>query len=267
MLETDLPEFALKGDRGIDLFRRIEDPGQRRVHFECIATACDNPSGEGRHLKVFDASAGSRPAPLWRAVERYETTPALHHSFAFGDPPGYPSMRDRPSRLALFQGLEFLRARLVADITITAYEEKLAQDASNAVRHYAETASVLKLLLDFNMIARGARIRETVAPLVIARVNAPGFVEDSDQMTGYALRMLGDLCLRAEAPEPALACFEAAIAAADNPFRRRKAIEAAQAAGNVAASLTHIEAFARKGPLPPDLAGVRARIETAGTAR
>lgn len=265
MLETDLPEFALKGDRGIDLFRRIEDPGQRRVRFECIATACDPHSGEGRHLKIFDAAAGKQPARLWQAVERYESASALHHLFAFGHPPDYPSMRERSSRLALFQGLEFFRARLVADITITLFEEKLAQDASDALRHGSETVGVIRLLLDFNMLARASALHETVAPLVIARAHAPGFAEDSAQSTGYALRMLGDLALRADRPESALACFEAAIAAGDNPFRRRKAIEAAQAAGDQRACLAHIDAFARKGALPPDLAALQARLTAAGT--
>lgn len=265
MLETDLPEFALAGERGIDVFRRIEDQTQRRVRFECVATASDAPGddaqqGGRRQLIIHDPAAGRQPGRLWQAVERYERDRALHQAFALGQPPGYPSMRDRPSRLALFQALEFLRARLVADITITTFEEKLAQDAARAVRYYAETASVLRLLLDFNMLARARFIATAAAPLIIARALAPGFVEDSDHMTGYALRMLGDLNLRAGQAQPALACFEAALAASDNPFRRRKAIEAAQAAGDLNACRAHLEAFARARPLPPDLAELRKRI-------
>jgi len=273
MLETDLPELALAGDRGIDLFRRIEDTGQRRVHFECIATAhpaaphteANAASEPARRLEVFIPAACQAPQRLWQAVARFEGAAALHQAFAFGHPPGYPSMQDRATRLSLFQCLEFFRSRLVADLTIATFEEKLAANPAQAVRYYAETAGALKLLLDFNMLTRARAIRESVAPLVIARVNTPGFAEDTDQSTGFSLRLLGDLCLRDQAPQAALACFEAALVAGDNPFRRRKAIAAAQAAGDTGACLTHIDAFARQGQVPPDLARLRQTLAGTGT--
>lgn len=264
MLESDLPELALAGDRGIDLFRRNEDPGQRRVQYECIATAYPAPPESERRLEVFIPPACRQPDQLWRAVARYQNAPGLHQAFAFGHPHDYPSMRDPTTRLALFQCLEFFRTRLVADLSIAGYEEKLATDPERAARHYAETAGALKQLLDYNMLVRARPVRETLAPLVIARVRVPGFVEDGDQATGYALRLLGDLCLRDGAPLEALACFEGAIAAADNPFRRRKAIEAAKAAGDNEACLAHIDAFARAGRIPPDLDALRQSLATTG---
>lgn len=257
MLETDLPELALAGDRGIDLFRRIEDTGQRRVQFECIATAHPGDAGGDGSLEVFNPQACRKPERLWQAVAQYRKAAGLQQAFAFGQPPGYPTMRDPASRLLLFQCLEFFRTRMVADLTIATFEEKLAADPELAVRHFSETAGALKLLLDYNMLARARPLCDVAAPLIAARVRTQGFVEDGDQATGYALRLLGDLYLRDAAPEQALVCFEAAIAAADNPFRRRKAIEAAQAAGDVAACLSHVESFAKAGRLPPDLAELR----------
>ena len=264
MLETDLPELALSGDHGIDLFRRNEDAGQRRVTYECVATAY--PLESERRLEVFIPPACQQPDRLWQAVARYQNAPGLHQAFAFGHPPDYPSMRDPATRLALFQCLEFFRTRLVADLTLVRYEEKLAADPERAARHYAESAGALKLLVDYNMLARARPIRETLAPLVIARVQVPGFVEDGDQATGFSLRLLGDLSLRDGAPEAALACFEAAIAAADNPFRRRKAIAAAQASGDTVRALAHIDSFGRAGRIPPDLASLRQTLTTSGTS-
>lgn len=264
MLETDLPELAFAGDRGIDLFRRVEDADQRRVTYECIATA--HPSESGQRLEVFIPPACRQPERLWQAVARYQNAPGLHQAFAFGHPPDYPSMRDPATRLALFQCLEFFRTRLVADLTIVRYEEKLAADPQRAVRFYAETTGALKLLLDYNMLDRARPVRETLAPLVIGRVRAPGFVEDGDQATGFSLRLLGDLCLRDDAPAAALACFEAAIAAGDNPFRRRKAIAAAQVLGDTDTCLAHIDSFAQAGRIPPDLADLRQTLTTPGAS-
>lgn len=266
MLETDLPELALAGDRGIDLFRRVEDAGQRRVTYECIATAHPAPPESAARLEVFAPHACREPDRLWQAVARYQNAPGLHQAFAFGHPPGYPSMHDPATRLALFQCLEFFRTRLVADLTIVRYEEKFNADPERAARFFAETAGTLKLLVDFNMLVRARPIRETLAPLVIARVQAPGFVEDGDQATGFSLRLLGDLCLRDDAPEAALACFEAAIAAADNPFRRRKAIAAAQALGDTGTCLAHIDSFAQTGRIPADLAALRQSLAGSGAS-
>ena len=257
MLETDLPELAFAGDRGIDLFRRVEDASQRRVQYECIATAYPAPPESAPRLEVFIPPACRQPVRLWQAVARYQNAAGLHAPFAFGHPSGYPSMRDPATRLALFQCLEFFRTRMVADLTIASYEERLAADPVQAVRHYSETAGALKQLLDYNMLTRARPVRAAVAPLLIARVRAPGCVEDGDHATGVALRLLGELCLRDGAPAEALACFDACVAAADNPFRRRKAITAAQAAGDTEACLAHIDAFARSGPVPADLAALR----------
>ncbi|KPQ08442.1 MAG: hypothetical protein HLUCCA12_01140 [Rhodobacteraceae bacterium HLUCCA12] len=265
MFENDPTELALAGDRGIDLFRRIEDTGQRRVQFECIATVHDAPGGD-RRLEVFLPKACPDPERLWQAVARFEQTPALHHDFRFARPGDYPSMRDPASRLLLFQCLEFCRVRMVADLTIASYEERLAEDAERAVRHYGDTTGALKLLLDYNMLARARSLCETLAPRVIARVDTPGFSEDNDEATGFALRLLGDLFLRDQAPDRALACFEAAIRAGDNPFRRRKAIAAAQAAGETGVALAHIDAFAARGSIPADLDALRQSLAGSGPA-
>ncbi|MCC5969372.1 MAG: hypothetical protein JJU15_05445 [Pararhodobacter sp.] len=263
MLETDLPELALAGDRGIDLFRRAEDENQRRVQYECIATAHPDADGKGR-LEVHLPPHCKQPDRLWQAVERYHAAQALHHGFTFARPASYPPMHDPASRLLMFQCLEFFRVRMVADLTITRYEEKLAATPEQALRHYAETRGALKLLLDYNMLARARPIRDLAAPQIMARVTAPGFTESSDNVTGFSLRLLGDLYLRDAEPARALACFEASIQAADNPYRRRKAIEAAQAAGDSARCMAHIDSFSRWGRIPPDVEAMRPAPSSSG---
>lgn len=262
MLESDLPEFIVVGDRGHDLFRRIADEGQRRVHFECLACWQADDVAPGGQWQIFVPSPGLRPRGD-AALERFRANPALQADFAIGDATRYPVLRSPAQRLAVLQYLEFLRTRMVAEIAVTLFDEKLARDAAQAVRDYAETASTLKLLVDFNMLTRAEPLLAPLSEQLCQRVATPGFVESSDQLTGFSLRLLGDLHLRRNAPGAALACFDAAIRAGDNPFRRRKAIEAAHAAGDRATTRLHLDAHARNWALPADLAALRPWAEGA----
>lgn len=260
MLETALPEFAVAGDRGIDLFRRHDDPSQKRVHFECLA--CWRPDGNG------DSGGDSGGDGNWQiyqpgpsllaradaALARFRANAALHDEFALADAARYPRADNPQARLEILQYLEFLRIRLVAGITLSLFEEKFARDPALTLRHHGETTTALKLLLDFNLTNRAGLLLEPVAARLVARVNAPGFVESRDQMTGFSLRLLGDLHLRRDEPGAAFTCFEAALSAGDNPFRRRKAIEAAKAAGDREGALRHLRPLMRDGTPPPDLA-------------
>ncbi|MFN3953129.1 MAG: hypothetical protein ACK4LQ_01660 [Pararhodobacter sp.] len=256
MLESDLPEFIVAGDRGHDLFRRIADEGQRRVRFECLASWQAGDAVPDGQWQIFAPAPGLR-ARAEAALERFRANPALQADFALGDATRYPAPRNPAQRLAVLQYLEFLRARLVAEIAVGLFEDKLARDAALAVRDHAETASTLKLLVDFNLLSRAGPLLPPLSERLCRRVAAPGFVEDTDQLTGFALRLLGDLHLRRDAPSAALACFDAAIRAGDSPFRRRKAIEAARAAGDRDAARRHLDAHARNWALPADLAALR----------
>jgi hypothetical protein len=89
------------------------------------------------------------------------------------------------------------------------------------------------------------------------RISAPTWRESKGSSTGYAMRMLGDLCLRAGDPGAALRCFETGVVAGDNPHRRRKAIEAAHLAGDIATRDAHLTAFREKWALPADLAALQ----------
>jgi hypothetical protein len=94
-------------------------------------------------------------------------------------------------------------------------------------------------------------------PVLKQRIATPGWREEQAGATGYALRMLGDLCTRAGDHALALACHETAVLSGDNTYRRRKAIEAAHALGDTAARDAHIAAFRDRWPLPRDLAALQ----------
>lgn len=264
MLQADLPEFAARGNRGIDLFRRVADAEQNRVGFECLACwrADDGPVARDApgQWQIYRPSTGLRPRAK-AALARFWANPALHTRFALGDAARYPRAENPQARLEMLQYLEFQRSRMVAGIALSLYEEKLERDAALAVRDHAETANTLKLLLDYNLLDRAGAVLERAAAPVIARARAPGFSDSGDQMTGFALRLMGDLHLRRDEPAAALGCFEAALLAGDNPFRRRRAIEAARALNAPKAARPHLQALMRDGALPRDLAGLQAWSE------
>ncbi len=258
-LDTGLPLLALGGDRGIDVFRRADNAAQRRIRYECIATLpqtadAGTPASDERPALIEHLPRACRPAaPLWRAIEAYRASTVLHTPILLGNPPAYPAAAAPGERLTLMMGFDFLRARMVAEIAVEQFERKVKRDSAVVLGAVAETNSVLQLLLDFNMIGRGLPlVRELVAPLV-QRVATPGFVDGGGQTLGYALRMAGDLLLRADDAALALVSFEGSVAAGDNPHRRRRAIAAAQAANDKQALQRHLHALAERGPLPDDL--------------
>ncbi|MCL4674833.1 MAG: hypothetical protein KJZ59_02105 [Pararhodobacter sp.] len=264
MFDTDPTDLAIRGERGIDLFQRLESPGHKRARFRCIAMLCEPGPGaapdaarggdEAARIMDFEPQATRSAASLMARVQALRDNPALSRAFVLGDTRGWAGVATAGDPLALFLHHEFFRAWQVADIAGHRFQTAVADDPEGLTRDGAQLAGAIAPILDFNRLTRGVALATAIEPVLRARIHAPGFRDDRSGSTGYALRMLGDLCLRADQSALALACFETAIGAGDNPFRRRKAIEAAHMAGNRARLEAHLDAFRSRGPLPADLA-------------
>ncbi len=281
-MNLDLPDFAIGGERGIDLFRRREDRMLNRARFTCLATVlpAGSPPGafaqalrhdDGRLMLCHDPGARRAAAELWVAVDRYQALSALHTPLRLGDATAFPSSATDPASLApLFPYIEFLRERLLAEMTLARFQAALAEaPQAAAMMEPGELASHLRLALDFNMLARGAALAPLLHPLLTARAQSPDLPEALAAPTGYALRLLGDLRLRAgsaAAATQALALFEAALALGENPFRRRRVIEAAAAAGRIDTCLAHLRAWPAARPLPEDLRALGQAMEARAAA-
>ena len=232
MFDTEQTDFAVAGDRGFDLFTRVHDSGQKRAQFRCFAMV----SGSDRRITGFEPLARRDPDTLLGLVDAAQGDPLLNCKLALGDTRGWPCAEAGQSPLRLLLYLDFFRAWQVADMAAA----RLAAQMRTA----------------FNRLDRGVGLARLMEPILRRRIETPGFADDPPGSTGYALRMLGDLCLRAGEPAQALACFETAVAAGDNPHRRRKAIEAAHAAGLQDRVQAHAAAYAPHGRLPDDLAAL-----------
>lgn len=208
----------------------------------------------GRLLLCHEPGARKDAASLWETVSRFESQPALHQPFSLGDAQGYPCTDGLRAPLDLFLYIEFFRERQLAAHSLDAFARTLDADARAAAGlDPGELAATLRLALDYNMIARGAVLWPRLQPLLAARASVRELPRELQESTGYALRLLGDLRLRAGAAEDALGAFETALKLGDNPFRRRRAIEAAVAAGRIDACRRHLAAHAALAPLPADL--------------
>ena len=253
-----IAEFAVRGETGIDLFRRIEEPEKRRSRFECIATL---PMADDESLRLDDAKTvfHVRPNDRWRAamrtaLERLRAHEALMQPLRLGDLRSFPT-GGGAGRVDSFLYLDFLRAWLVADMTIARTESAVA---AGEAPDLATLSTVLRLLLDFNRLGRGRALCDAVLPGLIAQVTPKAARADRHANLAYALRLAGDLLLRAGEAARALEAHEAAVMMGENRFRRRRAIEAAVAAGDAVALQRHLALFARRWPLPEGLARLRA---------
>ncbi|WP_068296888.1 hypothetical protein [Pararhodobacter sp. CCB-MM2] len=257
MLDDDLPDFALRGEKGIDLFHRIEDRTHKRARYRCLATV-----EPGEHLVIHAPEMKRDPEALLRTATALATDP-IAAPLSLTDPESWPRAVRGADPIRLFLYLDFLRAWQVADMGSARLEAQAASSPGALPVDLGRIAGAIAPVFDFNRLSRGIALTRLLVPVLAGRVRDPRFRDDSHGGTGYALRMLGDLCLRGDQPGLALDCFETAVAAGDNPFRRRKAIEAARAARDTQALAKHREAFAAQWPLPADLA---AENDTKGNA-
>ena len=119
-----------------------------------------------------------------------------------------------------------------------------------ALRHAAAVTTVSQAL---------ARKAQALVPGLAAQIAAGRLSGPVRNRIGYALRLLGDLCTRGGDHALALTCHETSLRAAENPFRRRNAIEAAYRLGDRARLAHHVETLRERGQLPGDLAGLIGR--------
>ncbi|MBN8293826.1 hypothetical protein JI664_17780 [Rhodobacter sp. NTK016B] len=247
MFEDDPTEVAARGETGIDLFTRITDPNQKRARFRCIATLRADGTFE-----PLDAAAKRKERALTALAQQMDAS-VFAKPLSFTDPQGWPRAATGGDPLRLFLYLEFFRAWQVADLAATRFEARLARDPASLPPEPGTLASAIAPVLDFNRVTLGLSLARLSQPVLAKRVTAPGFRDDSHGGTGYALRMLGDLCLRGGDAALALSCFETAVDAGDNPFRRRKAIEAARLVGDREAISRHRTGYKLRWQLPADL--------------
>jgi len=242
---NDLGEIAIRGERGIDVFQRVENASERRHHYECIATVLHD--GNDAQVLSHHRLARKNSDRMLAAAKRLHESDWLGQAITLDDLRSYP-----PARLDVFQYLDFMRCWLVADMEITRMGAALERGAEIQLR---EISSVLRLLLNYNQITRAAFFTDAFLPYLgqVAREQR----DDRWQNAAYSLRMIGDLYARADRFADALTSYEAAIHLGDNRHRRGLAIEAARAAGKNDALLFHLQAYEAKWPLPPALEEIR----------
>jgi len=249
-------EFAVAGDHGKDVFRRVDDTNQRRYRYECIATVLE-PCGT---IRSYSEHARKHPDKVQAAVARFHQSPFLKHPVTLGDPASYPKATEINRPLDLFLYLDFFRMWQIAEQEISRMAD-LATSGTSCTG--PEISSVLRLLLDFNQIRRAQPLIAAFIPGLKA-IAATGN-DDKWQNTGFSLRMIGDLQIRAGQPADALATYEQAIALGDNPHRRGLAIRAAHAAQQAHATIAHLAAYESRWPLPELLAEIRRTVAQSDT--
>lgn len=200
MFGDPLPDLAVRGECGIDVYERQELPGQRRARFRCLGAVLPSGAAEGYEPE-------GTPARLLAAAGGFAALPPL----SLSDATTFPQAARDP--VALFLRIDFLRAWTLADQGLA----RVLADPAGAFARPAQFAAQVALAYDFNRIARGAALARA---LLAARPAA------AEEPIGFGWRMLGDLALRGGEAALALDCFQAALAVADNPHRRARAAQA-----------------------------------------
>lgn len=256
MFDIDPAELAVRGERGTDLFLRSEDPGQKRARFRCIATQRDTEqdTGGAPQLIDYEPAAGRKIEQMMARARARADSPLLSRPFSLADTCSWPHAGDAPDPMLLFLYQDLMRAWQVVDIATQRLIRQVMHSGDALPLSPQQIAGAIAPILDFNRLTPGVTLARHLIPVLSHRVTQPGYRDHPSGATGYALRMLGDLCLRADHADLALACFETAVTAGDNPFRRRKAIEAAHAANNTTRRCHHIDAYSARWTLPDDLA-------------
>lgn len=247
-MKDGITEFAVAGDFGIDVFRRMDDQNQRRYRYECVATVSDGEAVVVAHSDY----ASHHPDRILSAAKRFAQGGFAQATFALGDATGYPRAGAARTTSEIFLYLDFFRLWQIADQEI-ARMTALAQ--SGAACSMPEISAVLRLVLDFNRVRDAQPLIAGFTPQLLA-VASTG-KDDKWQNAGYALRIVGDLQMRAGDPLAALKAYEASILLGDNRYRRGLAIKAAHAAELRDETLLHLDAYQRRWSLPDWLDAIR----------
>lgn len=243
---AELSEFAVTGERGLDIFRRVDAQNDRSYRYECVATVL------GAEVVSYHDIARKHPDRMLAAARRMQDNPALHRPFTLADATGYPQAAGKGGTLDLFLYLDFLRCWQVAALELARMETALT---SRATIRPPEISRFLRLLLDYNKVERHEICLRKLAPYLHGQSTEGR--DDRWQNAAYSLRMMGDLHMRAGRADTALASYEAAINLGDNPHRRELAIRAAEAASDQSALDRHLACYEDKWALPEPLAALR----------
>jgi hypothetical protein len=224
-----VPDIAVHGESGIDVFRRRPAASERLSRFECLCTL--RPSGAGGHVLIAHSGTArhARPA-IEAAADRLAGAPWLNQVFALGRPAGYatpPSGASIADKLLLVLHLDFLRAWQVAELAVAGLEAGIAARPGISAR---QARNILQLLVDFN---RPRRARPLVVRLMPRLLALPADA-DAAEAAG-ALRLAGELCRRRGDARLALAAYEGALRFGATRGRIQRAQAAARAAGDAAA--------------------------------
>jgi len=252
-MSAGLSEFAVAGDLGTDVFWRVEERNQRRYRYECIATVLEDDTT----VRAYHPHAEAHPDEMRAALAKLRKAECLNAPVRLGDAASFPA---GGAGLALFQHLDFFRMWQLAEQEIHRVSQRLA---AKATLSGPEISAVLRLLLDFNRLRRATPLIEAVTPQLLEA--AKSGKDDRWQNTGYALRMIGDMHLRMDAPMRALAAYEAALELGDNAHRRGLAIRAAEAAQDHAAARRHLDHYASRWDLPEPLARLQQTLASKDT--
>jgi hypothetical protein len=234
MFGDDLPDLAVRGEAGIDVFHRQDLPDQGRSRFRCLATLRPGAEAPDAH----EPEAARDPARILRAAAALRDQPALEAPFALGDATRFLRAGALSDPMALFLRIDFLRAWTLADLGLTRFRAALLRDPAGVLARPGHLPAQVALAYDFNRLSVGAEIAHDLLP----RLPMP---ERCDDGVAFALRMLGDLALRGGQAALALRCFEGALAIGWNPHRQARALAAAQAMGDAVAMARHSPQAAR----------------------
>lgn len=244
--------LAVQGDAGIDLFRQIDNAEQARLRYLCVAT-----QAEDGVLSVHEPAHAGTETERAAALELLSQTPALMQPFALADTRSHPDFADPALRFVLLLYQDFFRARAVACMSATLFARRL-DDPPALVADPGAVVGAVRAINDMNLLAPTFALRDTLVTMLTTTPLPPGAPEH----LAYALRMLGDLSFRGGEKALAMAAHDGAVQVADNPHRRRRAIEAAVHAGDIERAARHLRDFAGKWTLPADLA--KLHLELAG---
>lgn len=258
MLPDQIPEFAVESDHGADVYRRVDTPSERRHHYECIATVIWN----GADAKVIDyhEEARANPERMIAAAMLLRDNAALGQGVSLGDPRSYPLPQTPRAQLELFQYLDFFRHWQIAKMEFSRIRTLIL---SGGTLKPPDISRLFRLLLDFNQVAQAQFFIPAFLPYLLEISQRKQ--DDRWQNAAYALRLIGDLQLRAGQARPALQSYEASIALGDNAFRRSLAIKAAYAAGDIQATKYHLTDYEGQWRLPERLVAIKNAVTSTET--